>query len=53
MLSLESAKMTDLQPNNSLTFFPYILDNISQCLTILGNVWQVSTVIVPYTDIIW
>ena len=48
MLSLESDKMTALWPNSSLDFFSYILDNISQCLTILGNVWLYWTIIVPF-----
>ena len=42
MLSLENEKMTDLQQNNSSTFFSYILDNISQCLKILGNVYYIA-----------
>ena len=36
MLTLEIDKMTALQPKNSLTFFFYIQDNISQWLTIKG-----------------
>ena len=48
MLSLESDEMTALRLNNGLTFFSYIEENISPCLTSLGNVWRYLSVIVPY-----
>ena len=35
-----------------LNFLFYILDNISQFLTILGNVWHFCTIIVPYGRVV-